>query len=293
MAIEGIMTVTVTPFDEHGEVDFGAYGRLLDFVLDAGVHCIVPCGSTGEYYALSTEERQAVLKFVAEHVGDRAQLWAGTNATSTRETVRLSQQAQELGYKGVMLAAPYYSLPTTEELAAHFRVVAGALDVPILLYNFPARTGVDMDGAFLKAVAPLERIVGIKESSGEIARLHELVVDYADKLEIICGADDQALEYFIWGARSWVAGASNFLPKEHVALYEACVQRRDFEAGQRIMAKLLPLFMAMEGGGKYIQYAKLGCELVGVPAGPPRPPLQPVTGDERERFARLIEQARA
>lgn len=291
MALQGIITVAVTPFDDRGEVDYAAFERLLDFVLEAGVHYVVPCGSTGEYYALSHDERLGVMKFVADYVDGRAGLWAGTNAPTTRETIQLSQRAQEIGYEGVMLAAPYYSLPTTEELAEHYRSVADELDLPVLLYNFPARTGVDMNSSFLQAVAPMTQIVGIKESSGEIARLHELLVDYSDRLEIVCGADDQALEYFVWGAKSWVAGASNFLPKQHVALYESCVENRDFEEGRRIMRRLLPLFMAMEGGGKYIQYAKLGCELAGVPVGPPRPPLQPVTGAERQEFARLFEQA--
>lgn len=291
MMFDGILTVTVTPFDGDGRVDLDAYDRILEFVLSKGVHCIIPCGSTGEYYALSSEERRSVMKFVAQRVDGRAQLLAGTNATTTAEVIALSNYANELGYEGVLLAAPYYSLPTRDELTAHYTRVAEAVDMPILLYNFPARTGVDMDLEFLESLRPVEQIIGIKESSGSIARLHELLVHFGDRYEIVCGADDQAFEYFAWGAPSWVAGASNFLPAEHVDLYRACVKDGDAEGGIRIMRKLLPLFMLMEQGGKYIQFCKYGCELAGVPVGETRAPLLPLSSAERQRFAELHERA--
>jgi len=291
MKFEGILTVTLTPFDGDGAVDFDAYERLIEFVLGKGVHCIIPCGTTGEYYALSGDERRQVMSFVAERVDGRAKLLAGTNATTTREVIDLSRHAKEAGYAGVMLAAPYYSLPTSEELATHFKAVAEATEMPILLYNFPARTGVDLGPELLEALRPVDQVIGIKESSGSIARLHELLVNFADRYEIVCGADDQALEYFLWGSESWVAGASNFLPAEHVALYDTCVRKRDAEGGLKIMRKLLPLFMLMEQGGKYIQFCKYGCELAGVPAGGTRAPLTPLSSAERQRFAELYERA--
>ncbi len=293
MMLEGILTVTVTPFDAEGGVDFGAYEAVLEFVLSNGVHCIIPCGSTGEYYALSGDERREIMTFVADRVAGRAKLLAGTNATTTAEVIGLSRFAKDAGYEGVMLAARYYSLPTADELAAHYKAVAEAIRMPILLYNFPGRTGVDIDPAVLEALRPVEEIIGVKESSGSIARLHELLIDFAERYEIVCGADDQALEYFVWRTQSWVAGASNFLPAEHVALYDACIGRRDIEGGIKVMAKLLPLFMLMEQGGKYIQFCKYGCELAGVPAGDTRPPLMPLSSAERQKFAELYEQAAA
>lgn len=291
MNFEGILTVTLTPFDGEGAVDFDAYERLIEHVLDRGVHTVIPCGTTGEYYALSGEERRQVMTFVAKRVNGRAKLLAGTNATTTAEVIELSRYARDAGYEGVMLAAPYYSLPTPEELASHFEAVAEATDMPILLYNFPARTGVDLGPDLLEALRPVEQVVGIKESSGSIARLHELLVNFADRYQIVCGADDQALEYFLWGSRSWVAGASNFLPAEHVALYDTCVGKRDAEGGLKIMRNLLPLFMLMEQGGKYIQFCKYGCELAGVPTGGTRAPLTPLSSAERQRFTELYEQA--
>lgn len=291
--VEGIMTVTATPFKAGGAIDFDAYGRLLDFVTGHGVHYVVPCGTTGEYFNLTTEERRQVLKFVADNIGGRAKLFAGTNSAQPAEIVALSKYAKDLGYEGLMLAAPYYSLPTTPELAAHFAAIDDAVQMPILLYNFPARTGVDMSPEFLRGLKGRKRIFGIKESSGSMARMHELMLEFDDQLQIVCGADDQAFEYFAWGIRAWVAGASNFLPAEHVALYDACIRRNDLAAGREIMRRILPVFMTMEQGGKYLQYNKYGCELAGVPVGETRAPLLPLSAEEKKAFRALYERATA
>jgi 4-hydroxy-tetrahydrodipicolinate synthase len=290
--VEGIMTVTATPFTKDGgAVDFDAYARLLDHVTSKGVHYIIPCGTTGEYYNMTTEERRQVLKFVADNVKGRAKLFAGTNSARPAEIIELSKSAKDLGYEGLMLASPYYSLPTGPELAAHFKAIDEALKMPIVLYNFPARTGVDMTPDVLRALKDNKRIFGIKESSGSMARMHELLIDFSDQLQIICGADDQAFEYFTWGIRAWIAGASNFLPAEHVALYDACVVRKDIDTGREIMRRLLPIFMVMEQGGKYLQYNKYGCELAGVPLGETRKPLLPLTAAEKQAFRPLYEHA--
>jgi 4-hydroxy-tetrahydrodipicolinate synthase len=289
--LNGILTVTVTPFDKHNRIDFEAYARLLDYVTKNGVQYIVPCGTTGEYYNLTTEERKSVLRFAADNIKGRAKLLAGTNSARSGEILELSRYAEELGYEGLMLASPFYSLPTTPELIAHFRWIDQSVGLPILLYNFPARTGVDMSAEFLTGIRAAKNIFAIKESSGSIARMHELLIDFSEQLELVCGADDQALEYFLWGSKSWVAGASNFLPAQHVALYETCVIRRDFERGLAAMRHLLPMFMLMEQGGKYLQYCKYGCELAGVPVGLARPPMLPLSDIEKARFCILYEQA--
>jgi 4-hydroxy-tetrahydrodipicolinate synthase len=293
MKLEGILTVTVTPFDSDGRVDLDAYGRIIEFVLSKGVHCIIPCGTTGEYYALSNAERREILRFVKETAGGKTQLLAGANATTTAEVIDLGGYAKELGYEGLMLASPFYSIPTTEELVAHFKAVDAALDMPILLYNFPARTGVDMSPAFLDGVRENTNICAIKESSGSIERLHTLATAYTDQLDLVCGMDDQAIEHFLWGARSWVAGASNFLPAEHVALYDACVRDRDFATGMTLMRRLMPMLSILEQGGKYLQYCKHGCALAGVPVGETRAPLLPLTADEKRRFEAAYEELAA
>jgi 4-hydroxy-tetrahydrodipicolinate synthase len=291
METRGILTPTLTPFDDNGEVDFDAYERLLDKLIAEGIHVIIPCGTTGEFQLLSTEERKEIMKFVAEKVNGHATLFAGTNAPATRDVINLSLYAKDLGYEGLMLAAPYYSLPTTGELITHFKTIAAKVGLPIMLYNFPARTGVDLGEAFLDGMRDTKQVFGIKESSGSMERMHEILVNFSDRYQLVCGADDQALEYFVWGVKGWVAGASNMLPKQHLELYETVVEKRDIEGGVAIMRKLLPIFMLMEQGGKYLQYCKYGCELGGYPVGSVRAPYQGLESADRQKFTELYELA--
>lgn len=289
---EGILAVTVTPFAADHALDLKAYDPLVDSLLARRVHALIPGGTTGEYYAQSTDERKQVLKAAADRAKGKTMLIAGTNSARPSETIELSLYAKSLGYDAVMLAAPYYSLPTTPELIGHFKMVAAAIRMPILLYNFPARTGVDMNAEFLDAMRAVPEVKGIKESSGSMARFLEHILERSDHLDVISGADDQAFDHFAWGAKGWVAGASNILPAEHMALYEAPVVRKDLTAARDIMRRILPLFMLLEGGGKYLQYVKYGCELLGMPVGSVRPPLGGLTEAEKAKFRELFAQVR-
>lgn len=290
---KGIITVVTTPFTGDSRIDFSVLGRHIDFLIANGVHALLPGGSTGEYYAETTEERRQVLKFVMEHVKGRVPLYAGTNSVRPPETLELSTYAKELGYEALMLAAPFYSLPGTDALIKHFKWIAGAVDLPIILYNFPARTGVDMNVDFLKGILDVPSICAIKESSGSFARMLEHIVHFDGRIQRICGADDQAVDSFLWGAKSFIAGASNFLPAEHVALYRACVEKQDFLLGRDLMSKMLPMFYLLENGGKYIEYVKYGTELAGFPVGPMRAPMQPLSDDEKANFRRLYEEVKS
>lgn len=286
-SFKGVISVTCTPFDKSGNVDNKAWSKHLDFLIRSGVHAIMPHGTTGEYYAQTLDERNAGLKFVAEHVGKKLPLYAGTNSARPVETVELSNQAKDLGYQAIMLAAPFYSLPSTKELVAHFRFVAKNTDLPIILYNFPARTGVDMNKEFLEGIADIKAICAIKESSGSFARMLEHIVFFDGRYQRIAGADDQAVDAFLWGAKSWIAGASNCLPAEHVALYRTCVEKQDYIAGQKLMHAMMPLLYLLENGGKYLQYVKYACEIAGSPIGTVRQPLEPLSADEKAHFKKL------
>ncbi|MGH6942523.1 dihydrodipicolinate synthase family protein [Hypericibacter sp.] len=290
---EGILTVVATPFDQNGAIAFDVLGKHVDFLLANRIGTIVPGGTTGEYYSQTVEERKKVMSFVAERVGKKAKLVAGTNSQRPDDTIELSKFAKGLGYEALMLAAPFYSLPGTQELAQHFRHIATATGMPIILYNFPARTGVDMNREFLEAINDVKAICAIKESSGSFARMLEHIVHFDGRYQRVCGADDQAVDCFLWGSKSWIAGASNFLPAEHMALYEACVLKKDFVRGQRLMHAMLPMFYLLEQGGKYIQFVKYGCELAGIPVGSPRQPLLPLSEAEKADFRRLYEQLKA
>lgn len=284
MNFDGIWTPIVTPFTAQGDVDFETMKGLVDSLIGHGVQGLIVGGTTGEYYALGMAERKQVFDVVIDHAKGRIPLMAGINATTTAESLELGQHAKRAGFDAILLAAPYYCQPTQEELLAHARCVDDALDLPIMLYNFPDRTGTPMSLEFIETVTARANFQAIKESTGSIERLHLLANDYADRIQLSCGMDDQILEFFAWGARSWVAGASNFLAPEHVALYRTCVLEKDLVAGRELAKRLMPMLNLLEQGGKFCQYIKYGCELAGLPVGPARRPLLPLSDSEKAAF---------
>ncbi len=278
MRFEGVYTPIVAPFGADDELDLDVYARLVEHQLDGGVRGLVPNGTTGEYYALSFEERARLLEHARDVAAGRAQLIAGCNAASTREVIRHGEVARELGYDALLLAAPPTSLPSQRELAAHYTTVADAVGLPIVLYNFPARAGVEIGLECLDAIADHPLIVALKESSGDFSRFLAVRRRYAGRIEVICGSDDQAVDYFSWGVRSWLAGTANVLPHQHVAVMDAA-NRGDLQEAFRIFDGLLPWIQNMESGS-YNQKAKLGLASQGFDCGDVRQPLLPLPADD-------------
>ena len=276
MPFKGIITPLITPFARGGEVDWRAWRQVIEFQIAQGVHGIIAGGTTGEYYALSDDERVAQFREAKAVARGRIPVFGGVGALRGEQSVGMAKAAREAGLDGILLPAPPYSLPAADELAAHCMRVGRAAGLPVMLYNFPARTGADMNPDFLRRIVREKNFRAIKESSGGIERLHLLAREFSS-ISLSCGADDQALEFFAWGAESWVCAAANGLPQEVVALYEACAVRGDFALGRKIMSALLPMMTLLENGGKFIQCVKCLCELAGVPGGNPRLPLRPMS----------------
>lgn len=289
MNFDGIWTPVVTPFNANGRMDIVALEPLIDRLVEEGVSGLIVGGTTGEYYALSNAERKEVLQGVMKLTRGRIALMAGISATTTDESIDLGQYAKQAGYESILVAAPYYCQPTQQELLAHACAVDDALDLPAMLYNFPARTGTEMSFEFIDALRNRPNFQAIKESTGSIERLHRLMHEHSDQLQVSCGMDDQILEFFTWGARSWTGGASNFAPRQHVALYKTCVIEKDMVAGRALAARFLPLLNLLEQGGKFCQYVKYGCELAGMPVGVTRRPLLPLEQAEKDQFRSAFE----
>jgi len=284
---EGIYTPIITPHTEDGAIDKEAFAEVAEYLIASGVHCIVVGGSTGEYYAQTNEERIELMNFAREVINQRTLLMVGTGATRTEDCVMFAKAAKESGADFLLINSPPYAVPTDLENAMHALQIDRAANLPIMLYNYPGRTGTHMGEEFLDRVGRSPNFCGIKESSGDINRVHLLARDYPH-IGLCCGMDDQALEFFAWGARCWVCAGSNFLPKEHNALYEACALEGDYTKGRRIMSALLPLMRVLEQGGKFVQSVKYGCELEGLRPGSPRAPLRPLTKDEKRELEQVI-----
>lgn len=287
MRFEGIYTPVITPFAEDYSIDYPAFTALVDHLVAAGVHGIIIGGTTGEYYVETHEERVKLLQIAVERCAGRVPVIFGTGSINPEESLALAKAAVEQGADAILVATPPYSLPTEHEVAQHILAVDRAADLPIMLYNYPARMGVSMGEACLDEIASSKNICAIKESSGDINRLHLLMAKYPN-LQTSCGMDDQALEYFAWGAKSWVCAGSNFLPEEHVALYNACVVEGNFDKGRRIMAAMMPLMSVLEQGGKFIQSVKYGVTLSGQFAGVTRKPLLGLDESEQRELEQVI-----
>ena len=284
---EGIYTPVVTPHHPDHSVNWDALADVIDYLIDAGVHGLISGGSTGENYAQTTAERIEIAQFTKERIGTRAQFIVGTGAMLTQESITLAMAAKDLSADAILLASPPYSVPTDRENALNALAIDKAANLPVMLYNYPHRTGTLMGEEFLDRVGRSRNFIGIKESSGDINRVHMMARDYPH-IGLGCGMDDQALEFFAWGARFWVCGGSNFLPHEHIALYQACAIDGDFDTGRRIMSAMMPLMRVLEQGGKFIQTIKHGVTLNGIAAGDMRPPLHGLNKDDKRELEQVV-----
>lgn len=287
MQFEGIYTPVVTPHRDDFSIDKDRFVDVIEHLIASGVHGLIIAGTTGEYYAQSTEERIMLMKLAKEIINGRLPLIVGTGAIRTEDSIIFAENAKAIGADALLIATPPYAYPTSREIALHALAIDRAANLPAMLYNYPGRMSVMMDEEVLDRVGRSPNFCAIKESSGDINRVHLLARDYSH-IQMSCGMDDQALEFFAWGSRSWVCAGSNFAPEAHIALYKACALEGDFDKGRRIMTAMLPLMSVLEQGGKFVQCIKHGLTLRGIPAGPPRRPLQPLNKDDKRELEQVI-----
>lgn len=287
MKLSGVMPALVTPFDKNDKIDFKSFESLLIHLRQSGVTGWVPNGSTGEYFSQSTEERREVLKFVKDFARPGEALIAGTNASATREVIEQTAMAKEIGYDTVLLAPPFYSRPTQEELIRHYEAVLAAVDVNLVLYSYPAKDGSDISFELMDHFADNPRVIGIKESSGALQRAIDIASRYDGKIQLISGSDDIALDFMFWGADSWICGPANCMAKA------CCDLDRAYRSGDlakaRDMMKTLYRAMNILESGKFVQKIKYGCELQGMSVGECRAPLGPLTDAEKAEFRAAME----
>ena len=287
MQFEGIYTPVVTPYHDDFTLNRDAQATTIDHLINAGVHGLIIAGTTGEYYAQSMDERIEMMGMAKEMIAGRLPMIVGTGAIRTEDSITVAQAAKNIGADAILIATPPYAYPTSREIALHALAIDREANLPVMLYNYPGRMSVSMDEETLNRLGRNHNFMAIKESSGDPNRLHMLARDYPH-IGLSCGMDDQALEFFAWGARSWVCAGSNFAPEAHIALYQTCAVEGDFKKGRTIMSAMLPLMRVLEQGGKFVQCIKYGLTLRGIHAGPPRKPLQPLNKDDKRELAEVI-----
>lgn len=285
---KGISVVIPTPFTASDEVDEDALRAHISFLIESGVHAIMPTGSTGEFTALAEEEIQNVLKITVDEAAGRIPVIAGAAAVSTAHTIARCQFAKDNGASGVLVVSPYYCHPGDEEIYGHFKALSDSVDIPIMLYNNPGTSGVDILPELAARIGQLDNIVCMKESSGDMTRVCDIMRRVGDKMDIFCGCDTLAMEMFLVGAVGWVAPPANVVPKLCVELYELAAVQKDIEKAKALYFKMLPLFHLFEATGQYIQLVKAGLEVLGRPVGIPRKPLLPASKEHTAAIEAIL-----
>ena len=281
MRFPGIIPAVTTPFDANGAVDTGGIAANVRFLLDAGVHGIVGTGTMGEAGSLSAAERKLVLETVVEAVDGAVPVIAGISAGTADAAVAYARDAA--GVDAVMCLPPLGYRADLAELIAYYEAVADGTGLPVMLYNNPEASGVDLRAEQIVAIADrVPGIVAVKECSGDVRRIPALIAA-APQLEILVGGDDWALEGFAAGATGWVTGVADVAPRECVALYEH-VLAGELEPAREIYQRLLPL-ARFDMTPKLVQYFKAAQDEVGLAGGPCRAPRLPLTTGEREDLA--------
>ena len=287
LKLQGVLPALVTPFDPTGALDLAALGRHMTDLRAAGVAGWVPCGSSGEYSLMSDDERDSVLKFVANFARPGEVLIAGTNAPATAGVIANTLRAKALGYHAVLLAVPFYTKPTQAEIIRHFNAVTDATGMDVVLYSYPGKDGVEIGYEALDALADNPHIIGIKESSGVMQRAIGISTRYGGRIQLVSGSDDIAWDFMHWGAEAWICGPANCMAKP-VCQMDAAFRAGDHARAKAIMQAIWPAMNVLESG-KFVQKLKYGCELQGNPVGDCRMPFGPLTAAEKAEFAAAMQ----
>lgn len=292
-AWEGVFVFPVTPMDAAGDaLNLDSLATHLDSLVEAGVHGVVPLGSTGEFAYLDAGERADVIRTSVEAVDGRAKVIAGASAITTRDAVAHAREAEELGADAVLILLQSYFPLTDDAIVAHLRAISEAIDVPVFIYNNPYSSNHDISAELFARLAELPGIAGLKESTGGLDRLMEIDRAVGDRFVIHCGWEHLALPMFSLGVRGWSTATANLIPRQCVEMYSIAVERGDIAGALEIHERISPL-------AKYLLSVPLapavkeGLAHIGHDAGAPRPPLTPLSPEQHETLIDLIDEARA
>jgi 4-hydroxy-tetrahydrodipicolinate synthase len=285
---KGIIAYPVTPFSHSGAVDIATLEHLIDRLITQGSHAIAPLGSTGESAYLSDSEWDEVAERSIRHVAKRVPVVVGISDLTTRNAVRRAKFAEAAGADAVMVLPVSYWRLTEAEIFAHYSAIADAITVPIMIYNNPATSGIDMSPEFIvQLVSEIDNVTMVKESSGDIQRMHRLVQLSDGQIPFYNGSNPLALEAFLAGASGWCTAAPNLIPDWTLQLYESCVMG-SVKGARDIFYAQLPLLQFILKGGLPTTI-KAGLRILGFEAGDPRAPLQPLDRAKRRDLQAILD----
>lgn len=281
----GSMTALVTPF-KNGKVDEDRLKEIIDFQIENGTTALVPCGTTGESATLTYEEHNKVIDITIKHTKGRIPVIAGTGSNSTEETIMLTRHAKEAGADACLLIAPYYNRPTQSGLIAHFMKVADTVGIPLVIYNIPGRTGVNIEPETIAKLSEHKNIIAVKEASGNLDQISRIIS--LCSIVILSGDDSLTLPIMSVGGKGVISVASNIVPKD-VAEMVSSFEKGDLQKARRLHYKLLPLFKVL-----FIETnpapVKAAMAMMGMMDEEIRLPLVPIKEENRAKLRKVVEE---
>ncbi|GEL76484.1 4-hydroxy-tetrahydrodipicolinate synthase [Tenuibacillus multivorans] len=283
-----VLTAMVTPFDEHGELDFEAMRGLINYLIANGSDGLVIAGTTGESPTLTHDEKLQVFKFTVEEVNGRVPVIAGTGSNNTKASLELSKEAEAIGVDAIMLVTPYYNKPSQEGMYQHFSVIAQSVSVPVMLYNIPGRSVVNMSVDTIVRLSQVENIVSIKEASGDLDRVTQIVNHTADDFSVYSGEDSQSLPTLAVGGTGIVSVSAHVIGNEMQEMVRS-YRKGDVTKAASIHGYVLPMMKAIFSAPSPTP-VKEALNRIGVPVGSVRLPLIPLNEEERASLYHILDQ---
>ena len=286
--LNGTATAMITPFGKNGKVNFDAFGKMIDFQIENGTDALVILGTTGEPATMSEEEKTEVMNFSVKKIAGRAKIVFGSGSNCTAHAVRASKQAEKLGADGLLVVTPDYNKCTQNGLYEYYKTIADSVNIPIICYNVPPRTGVNILPATMKRIAEIENVAGIKEACGNMEQIVTTARMIRGKCDLYSGDDHLNLPILAVGGAGLISVASNILPKETKQMYEF-VKAGDLAAANAIQDKMLPVIDNLFTEVNPI-CAKAAADMIGLDGGAPRAPLTVIEPAHADALRRALKE---
>ena len=284
--LRGTYTVTITPFTADGrKVEVSVLRDFVDWQIEQGAHGLIPVASTGEFLSLADDERRQVAGTVIDQANGRVPVLVGAGAENTWDVVRYSREAEDLGADGLLIIPPFYSTPTEEEVYRHYNTIGEAVSIPVMLYNNPATSNIDMQPPLVARLSEIDNVSYIKESTLDATRVRDIIHLSGDRMAVFGGI--MGYESFLNGAIGWTAVGCNLMPRAFSDMYRHCVESEDLDAAKNLYREILPV-IDLVGQHRYVSATKKALDLMGLPVGPPRPPRLPASGEDLAWTERVV-----
>ena len=289
--IKGIITAVVTPFDKDENINEDAFRTIIRYLIEQGIHGLFPVGSQGEFFSLSMDERKHLMGVAVEEAKGKVFVMPNTGGIATCDCIELSQYAEKIGADAVSMMTPFYIRPSQEELYQHFKAVCSSVSIPVLAYNNPERSGgvmLNID-TLVRLSEELPNFVGIKDSSGDMTVLGEIIRRTPSDFKVFVGRDSMIFAALMYGATGAVAASSNVAAKLVLGIYD-CVHKGEYEKAKELQRKLAPIRIAFSLG-TFPVVMKEALNMIGLPAGQCRKPILPMKEDARAELKRILTNA--